>query len=116
VALFVLILVGVVVAQTWFDWRDTSKARVIPEWAKGMALGGLIAVPLAAAAAVVTIWMREDPEIAAGAFGTRVSWSEIGFIALCMSFIFFAVRKKGYRFMLLLAGVVIAAFWIGLTI
>jgi hypothetical protein len=116
VALFVLLLVGVVVAQTWFDWRDTSKARVVPEWAKGMALGGLIAVPLAAAAAVVTIWVRQDPEIAAGAFGSRVTWPEIGFLFFSMAIIFFSIRKKGYRFMLLLAGVVIAAFWIGLAL
>jgi hypothetical protein len=116
VALFVLLLVGVVVAQTWFDWRDTAKARVLPDWAKGMALGGLVAVPLAAAAAVITIWLREDPEIAAGAFGSRVTWTEIAFLAFSMGIIFLAVRKKGYRFMLLLAGVVIAAFWIGLTL
>ena len=93
-ALFVLLLVGVVVAQTWFDWRDTNKARVVPEWAKGVALGGLIAVPLAAAAAVVTIWVRQDPEIAAGAFGSRVTWPEIGFLFFSMAIIFFAVRKK----------------------
>lgn len=115
-ALFVLLLVGVVVAQTWFDWRDTAKARALPEWAKGMALGGLVAVPLAAAAAVITIWVREDPDIAAGAFGSHVTWSEIAFLAFSMGIIFLAVRKKGYRFMLLLAGVVIAAFWLGLAL
>jgi hypothetical protein len=116
VALFVLLLVGVVVAQTWFDWRDTSKARAIPEWAKGMALGGLIAVPLAAAAAVITIWVREDPTIAGGAFGSRVTWPEIAFLVFAMATIILAVRKKGLRFMLLLTGVVIAAFWLGLSL
>ncbi len=115
-ALFVLLLVGVVVAQTWFDWRDAAKARVVPEWAKGMAMGGLIAVPLAAAAAVITVWVREDPGIAAGAFGSRITWSEIAFLVFSMGVLFLAVRKKGYRFMLLLAGVVIAAFWLGLAL
>ena len=43
-ALFVLILVGVVVTQTWLDWRDAKKAWSMPEWAKGMALGGVIAI------------------------------------------------------------------------
>jgi hypothetical protein len=116
VALLVLLLVGVVVAQTWFDWRDTNKARVVPEWAKGMALGGLIAVPLAAAAAVISIWIREDPGIAAGAFGSRISWPAIAFLVLAMTILVLAVRKKGLRFMLLLAGVVIAAFWLGLSL
>jgi len=116
VALFVLLLVGVVVAQTWFDWRDTNKARVVPEWAKGMALGGLIAVPLAAAAAVFSIWIREDPAIAAGAFGSHISWPAIAFLVFAMTILVLAVRKKGLRFMLLLAGVVVAAFWLGLSL
>jgi len=116
VALFVLLLVGVVVAQTWFDWRDTNKARVVPEWAKGMALGGLIAVPLAAAAAVFSIWIREDPAIAAGAFGSHISWPAIAFLLFAMTILVLAVRKKGLRFMLLLAGVVVAAFWLGLSL
>ncbi|HXO87128.1 MAG TPA: hypothetical protein VN885_00670 [Candidatus Acidoferrales bacterium] len=115
-ALFVLLLVGVVVAQTWFDWRDTNKARVVPEWAKGMALGGLIAVPLAAAAAVFSIWIREDPAIAAGAFGSHISWPAIAFLLFAMTILVLAVRKKGLRFMLLLAGVVVAAFWLGLSL
>ncbi len=115
-ALFVLLLVGVVVAQTWFDWRDTNKARVVPEWAKGMALGGLIAVPLAAAAAVFSIWIREDPAIAAGAFGSHISWPAIAFLVFAMTILVLAVRKKGLRFMLLLAGVVVAAFWLGLSL
>jgi len=34
VALFVLILVGVVVAQTWLDWRTRKKSWVMPEWAR----------------------------------------------------------------------------------
>jgi hypothetical protein len=117
VALFVLVLVGVVVAETWFDWRDTQKARVVPEWAKGLALGGLLAVPLAAAAAVFSIWLRED---SAGqwsdAFNSRAFWPELVFVLAAMGVVILAVRKKGLRFMLLLGGVVIAAFWLGLTL
>ncbi len=36
VALFVLLIVGVVVAQTWLDWRDTAKKWVLPDWAQGL--------------------------------------------------------------------------------
>ena len=116
-ALFVLVLVGVVVAQTWLDWRDTKKARFVPEWAKGMALGGLLAVPLAAAAAVLSIWLRQD---SAGqwsdAFNSRVFWPELVFLLAAMGVLIVAVRKRGLRFMLLLGGVVITAFWLGLTL
>jgi hypothetical protein len=116
VTLFVLVLVGVVVAQTWFDWRDTKKARAVPEWAKGIALGGLLAVPLAAAAAVFTIWLRQDTGQLADAFTSRALWPEIILVPAAMGVLVIAVRKKSLRFMLLLAGVVIAAFWLGLTL
>ena len=115
-ALFVLLLVGVVVAQTWFDWRDTKKARAVPEWAKGMALGGLLAVPLAAAAAVFSIWIRQDSGQLSDAFNSRAFWPELILVVGAMGVLVLAVRKKSLRFMLLLAGVVIAAFWIGLTL
>ncbi len=115
-ALFVLVLVGVVVAQTWFDWRDTKKARVVPEWAKGMALGGLLAVPLAAAAAVFSIWLRQDSGQLSDAFSSRAFWPELILVLGAMGALVLAVRRKSLRFMLLLAGVVIAAFWLGLTL
>jgi hypothetical protein len=116
VALFVLVLVGVVVAQTWLDWRDTKKARPVPEWAKGMALGGLLAVPLAAAAAVFTIWLRQDTGQLSDALGSGAFWPEVVLVIGAMGVLVIAVRKKSLRFMLLLAGVVIAAFWLGLTL
>ena len=115
-ALFVLVLIGVVVAQTWFDWRDTKKARVVPEWAKGMALGGLLAVPLAAAATVFSIWIRQDSGQWSDGFSSRAFWPELILVLAAMGVLVVAVRKKSLRFMLLLAGVVIAAFWLGLTL
>jgi hypothetical protein len=116
VALFVLILVGVVVAQTWFDWRDAKKAWVIPEWAKGMALGGLIAVSLAAATSVAAVWLRDDAVQSAGGIGARLFWPELAFVGCGMGIIVVAARKKWLRFMLLLAGVLIAAFWLGMSL
>ena len=115
-ALFVLVLVGLVVAQTWFDWRDTKKARAVPEWAKGMALGGLLAVPLAAAAAVFSIWLRQDTGQFSSVFSSRTFWPELLFVLSAMAVLVIAVRKKRLRFMLLLAAVVITAFWLGLTL
>jgi len=116
VALFVLVLVGVVVAQTWFDWRDTKKARALPEWAKGMALGGLLSVPLAAGAAVFSIWLRQDSTQLADVFNSHAFWPELLVVIGAMGALAVAVRKKSLRFMLLLAGVVIAAFILGLTL
>ena len=115
-ALFVLVLIGVVVAQTWFDWRDTKKARAVPEWAKGMALGGLLAVPLAAGAAVFSIWLRQDSGEWADAFSSRAFWPELLVVLGAMGALVVALRKRSLRFMLLLAGAVIVAFVLGLTL
>ena len=48
-ALFVLMVAALVVAQTWLDWRDAKKDWVVPEWAKGLALAGAVAASLTAA-------------------------------------------------------------------
>lgn len=115
-ALFVLILVGVVVAQTWFDWRDAKKVWVVPEWAKGMALGGVLAISLAAATSVAAIWLRDDAGQWTSAFRPRTFWPELAFLVCGMGIIVVAVHKKRMRLMLLLAGVLIAAFWLGLSV
>jgi hypothetical protein len=115
-ALFVLILVGVVVAQTWFDWRDAKRTWVIPEWAKGMALGGLIAVSLAATSSVATVWLRDDAGQLSNGFSSRLFWPELLFVLASMGILVVAVRKKWMRFLLLAGGVVIAAFWLGMSL
>ena len=115
-ALFVLILVGVVVAQTWLDWRDAKKAWVIPEWAKGMALGGLLAVSLAATSSVATVWLREDAgqwtdSFSPASFGPNCSLSSARWESLWSR-----CARNGCVSCFWLAGVVIAAFWLGMSL
>jgi hypothetical protein len=47
-ALFVIVVMGIIVTQTWLDWRHTQKVWMIPAWAKGVALAGVVAVSLTA--------------------------------------------------------------------
>jgi hypothetical protein len=116
VALFVLILVGLVVAQTWVDWRDTNKDWVVPEWAKGMALGGVVAISLAAAASFASVWLRSDASQWTGGVGSKIFWLESGFLTCMMGVIVIAARKKRLRLLLFLASLVIAAFWLGMAL
>jgi hypothetical protein len=116
VALFVIILLGVVVAQTWFDWREARKTWVVPEWAKGTALGAVIAVPLAAATTLASVWYRDDAGQWTDLFGSRLFWPEILFVVCAMGIIVFAARKKWMRLMLLVAGVLAAAFWVSMSL
>jgi hypothetical protein len=116
VALFVLLLVGVVVTQTWLDWRDAKKAWVIPEWAKGVALGGVIAVSIAASTSVAAVWLRDDAGQWTDALSSRLFWPELVFLLCAMGILVVMARKKWLRLMLLLAGVLVAAFWLGMTL
>ncbi len=115
-ALFVLLVAGLVVAQTWFDWRDTKKDWVVPEWAKGLALAGAVAVSLTAASSFASFWLQDPVHGSNGNFNSAMFWPELGFLLCAMGVIIVAVRKKRLRLMLILTGVLIAAFWIGMTL
>ena len=114
-ALFVLVVVGLVIVQTWFDWRDAKRNWVIPEWAKGMALAGAIAASLTAAASYASSWMVDNAARSISVFNARLFWPELGFLLCGMAVIVVAVRKKRLRLMLILTAVLTVAFWIGMT-
>ena len=113
-ALFVAVIVGVVVALTWLDWRDTRKTFVVPEWAKGTALAAIVAASLTAATSFASFWLQ-DPASSSGPFGSPLFWPELGFLLCAMGVIVFAVRMKQVRFLLLLGGVLLVAIIIGLA-
>ncbi|MGA3293770.1 MAG: hypothetical protein ABSE45_07280 [Candidatus Acidiferrales bacterium] len=116
-ALFVLILVGLVVSQTWADWREARKDWIIPEWAKGMALAGVVAVSLTAATSFASVWLEDDAGQWTAGFGSRFFWLELSFLLCVLGIIVFAARKKRLRIMLVVTGIVAAAaFWIGMTL
>jgi len=114
VALFVLLLVGIVVAQTWVDWRETRLLSPIPDWAKGMALAGVVAIIFASAANYATAWLEgEQTGVSAG---SRLIWPEMVFLLCAMGAIVVGVRKKRLRLVFAFAGIVLAAFWVGVTL
>lgn len=115
-ALFVLMVVVLVVAQTWLDWRDTKKDFVVPEWAKGMALAGALAASLTAATSFASYWLQDSSASSSGTFNPGVFWPELGFLLCAMGVVIFGVRKKRLRLMLILTAVLTAAFWIGMTL
>jgi hypothetical protein len=116
VALFVLLVAALVVAQTWLDWRDAKKDWVVPEWAKGLALAGAVAASLTAATSFASFWLEDPANAAAGRFDSAMFWPELGFLLCAMGVIIVAVRKQRLRLMLLLTGILTAAFWIGMTL
>lgn len=116
-ALFVLIIVGVVVALTWVDWRDSIKSWRVPEWAKGVALGGTVGVSIAAASSFVSVWLRDSAPHLTGGVGSGLFWLELAFLLAVMGVIALGTRRKRLlRLFLLAACVLAAAFWLGMVL
>jgi len=116
VALFVVAVVGLVVAQTWLDWRDTRKNWVLPEWAKGVGLAGLVAVSLTAATSFASVWIQDSAGQPPSAFGSRLFWPQLGFLLCAMGIIIATLRKKRLRLMLILTALLTFAFWLGISL
>lgn len=113
--IFVLFIVGVVVAQTWHDWKKNSKDWVLPEWMRGVALGGVIAVSIAAVSSFAMGWIT-DPAAQSSNFLNSSMLPEIGLVAISATTILLMARKRRLPWLILLGGMVLAAFWVGIVV
>jgi len=111
--LFVLIIIALVVAQTWHDWRKNSKDLALPEWAKGLALGGVLAVSIAGLASFASAWIQDPTSHLGGMLESREFWPQVGLVAISATVILLMARKRRLPWILLLAGMILAAFWVG---
>jgi hypothetical protein len=116
VALFVVVVVGLVIAQTWLDWRDAKRDWVLPEWAKGLALAGVVAASLTGVTSFASSWIQDSTGQWAGGLASRFFWPELGFLFCAMAIVVAGVRTKRMRLMLVLTGILTAAFWLGMTL
>lgn len=115
-ALFVLILVGVVVAQTWADWRDARKKLVLPDWAKGSALAAVVATSLAAIVSFTSVWIQDAASSTGSVMPSKLFWPEVAFLLCMMGAVVLSLRKKRLRLMFLLVAMVLGAFWLGVML
>jgi hypothetical protein len=116
VALFVLVVIGLVVAQTWLDWRDTKRSWVVPDWAKGLALAAVAAISLTSATSFASSLLQGEAGNWSTQLDSRRLWFELGFLVCTMGLIVLGARKKRLRLALLMTGIVAAVVcWIGMT-
>jgi hypothetical protein len=116
VALFALIIVGVVVGQTWYDWRKDRQNWVLPDWAKGAALGGVLAVTLAAGTSFASAWMEDPAAQWTDSLQLRLLVPEAGLVLVVGTALVMMMRKKRVPWILVFAGVVMAALWFGISL
>jgi cytochrome bd-type quinol oxidase subunit 2 len=113
-ALFVLLLVVLVVAQTWFDWRETRNRFRIPDWGKGMALASVVAIILASGATYASLWMEGSAQSSTSP--NSQFWPEAGFLLLALAVIIAVARTKRRRWTYVLGGIIVAAFFVGMAL
>jgi hypothetical protein len=115
VALFVVVVIGLVVAQTWLDWRDTKRNWVLPEWAKGLALAAVVAISLTSVTSFTSSWLEGESGNWSTDLSSRRMWFELGFVVCSMGLIVLGARKKRLRLALFTAGIAAAVIcWVGM--
>jgi hypothetical protein len=115
VTFFVLLVVGVVVAQTWMDWSDESLEWSIPDWAKGLGLASVLTISLTAG----TSFAAYCYEVSVSQGGSGISswlWLELGFLVCGLGVVLAAVRRRRIRTLLILSAIFTVFLWIGLAL
>ncbi len=115
VALLVLLIVGVVVVQTWMEWRDTRRGWHLPQWASGLALAALVVTPLTATASFASMWYEDSLGLLGRGVGAWF-WFEMGFALCAMGIVVAATRRRRLRTLMVIAGVLTVGLWIGLAL
>ncbi|MFZ0038558.1 MAG: hypothetical protein WAK91_14105 [Candidatus Acidiferrales bacterium] len=113
-ALLVLLVVAMIVGQTWMDWHETRRQRAIPEWVSGLALAALVATPLTAGASFASMWYQDSLGLNGSGIGAWF-WFEAGFALCAMGIIIAATRKKRLRTLIILSSVLTVALWFSLS-
>jgi hypothetical protein len=110
VALFILLVVGIIVASTWVDFRDSNRGWVLPDWAKGTALAAVVAALLTGAASFASSWLQDAGSAGDGSLMPPLFWPELGFVLCVMAVMVAAMRQNRIRVMILFVGLLTAVF------
>ncbi len=115
-ALFVLVVLGLVVSQTWLDWRETKRNWVVPDWAKGLALAAIAAISLTSVTSFASSWLLGETGTWSTELTSRRLWFQLGFVVCTMGLIVVGAHKKRLRLALFMAGIAAAIIcWVGMT-
>lgn len=114
-ALFVLAVIGLVVAQTWLDWRETKRNWAVPDWAKGLALAAVVAISITSATSFASSWLGGEAGNWSMELSSRRLWFQTGFLVCTMGLIILGAHKKRLRLALFMAGIAAAIIcWVGM--
>jgi len=115
-ALFIVLIVGLVVGQTWWDWRETQRESALPQWIGGLALAGMVAAALTGVGSMGSVLYQHALSELQGPSSSAFFWPEAAFLVCGLGVIVVAIRKKSVRTLLFIAGVLAFALWLGMTL
>lgn len=115
-ALLIVSIVALVGGLTWWDWREVQRREALPDWAAGAALAGMVGAALMAVEAIGSaLYSGTVSELRMG-LGSGMFLPQLFFLTIGLGVILLAVRKKSARMLLLLAGILMVALWLGFTL
>jgi hypothetical protein len=113
VALFISIVVGVIVLQTWLDWRGQPHALPLPAWMGGLALGGILAPLLATG---ILLFEQKMAGEWAGPAESHLQWPQVLFVFAAMGILVFAIFKRHTRLVTVLAVLLLIGLCLSLAL
>ncbi|HEV2490831.1 MAG TPA: hypothetical protein VGT03_13580 [Candidatus Acidoferrales bacterium] len=114
-AFFIVLIVALVAGLTWWDWREVQRQEALPDWATGAALAGMIGAALIGITSMGSaLYNHTVSELQTG-LGSGMFLPQLIFLTIGLGVILLAVRKKSARTLLLLAGILMVALWLGFT-
>ncbi|MGH9773391.1 MAG: hypothetical protein ACRD50_00405 [Candidatus Acidiferrales bacterium] len=111
-ALFIALIVAVVVTQICFDMRESQRQWALPSWARGIAVAGILGAFITVVASMTSAAIQgagRGPSV----LGAVFFWPQLTFMLLGLGLVVLAVLKKRLRFFLILAALLVVAFWVG---
>lgn len=115
-AFFIVLIVALVVGLTWWDWRDVQRQQALPDWATGAALAGMVGAALIGITSMGSVLYDHSASELQTSLGSGMFLPQLIFLTIGLGVILLAVRKKSARTLLLLAGILMVALWLGFTL
>jgi hypothetical protein len=97
------------------DWSEDRRTWLLPDWAKGVGLAGVLAISLTAGTTFAVYCYQESASNPTTGV-TSWLWLELGFLLCGLGVVLASVRRKRVRTLLIISAIFTVILWIGLAL